>query len=90
MRYKEEDRDGLECTDYLLPIVADGDMGFGSVTSCMKLTKTFVESGVAMIHVDDLAIGLKKFTNGEGRTIVPTSEYLQRLTTVRMQFDIMG
>jgi len=35
-------------------------------------------------------MGLKKFTNGEGRTIVPTSEYLTRLTTVRMTFDIMG
>ncbi|GKT84198.1 hypothetical protein Ct61P_02048 [Colletotrichum tofieldiae] len=74
----------------MLPIVADADMGFGTLTGCMKLTRSFVEAGVAMIHIDDLAMGLKKFTNGEGRTIVPTSEYLSRLTTVRMTFDIMG
>jgi isocitrate lyase len=43
-----------------------------------------------MIHIDDLAIGMKKFTVGQGRTIVPTQEYLDRLTAVRMQFDVMG
>ncbi|KAH8651414.1 isocitrate lyase, partial [Xylariales sp. PMI_506] len=90
MRFSEEDRKSLECIDYMLPIIADADMGFGTLTGCMKLTRSFVESGVAMIHIDDLAMGLKKFTNGEGRTIVPTSEYLDRLTTVRMTFDIMG
>lgn len=90
MRYSEEDRKSLENLDYMLPIVADADMGFGTLTGCMKLTRSFVESGVAMIHIDDLALGLKKFTNGEGRTIVPTREYLDRLSTVRMTFDIMG
>ncbi|KAK1672381.1 isocitrate lyase [Colletotrichum godetiae] len=90
MRYSETDRESLECIDYMLPIIADADMGFGTLTGCMKLTRSFVEAGVAMIHIDDLAMGLKKFTNGEGRTIVPTSDYLSRLTTVRMTFDIMG
>ncbi|CAB91173.1 Mitochondrial 2-methylisocitrate lyase [Schizosaccharomyces pombe] len=84
-----EERKQLPKYDYLLPIIADGDMGFGSVTSTMKMTKRFVESGVAMIHLDDLAIGLKRFTVGQGRTVVPTSEYLRRLTAVRLQFDIM-
>jgi isocitrate lyase len=90
MRYSESDRDSLECIDYMLPIVADADMGFGTLTGCMKQVRSFVEAGVAMIHIDDLAMGLKKFTNGEGRTIVPTCEYIQRLRTVRMTFDIMG
>ncbi|SCV28547.1 related to Mitochondrial 2-methylisocitrate lyase [Fusarium fujikuroi] len=90
MKYPKEERKHLECIDYMLPIVADADMGFGTLTGCMKLVRSFVEAGVAMIHIDDLAMGLKKFTHGEGRTIVPTSEYLTRLTAVRMTFDIMG
>lgn len=90
LRHPVEDREDLENWDYLAPIVADGDMGFGSLTSTMKMAREFVESGVAMIHIDDLAIGMKKFTIGQGRTVVPTSEYLDRLTAVRMQFDIMG
>ncbi|KAF5246461.1 hypothetical protein FANTH_6833 [Fusarium anthophilum] len=89
-RHPKETRNELENWDYLAPIVADGDMGFGSLTSTMKMAKEFVDAGVAMIHIDDLAIGMKKFTVGQGRTIVPFSEYIDRLRTVRMQFDIMG
>ncbi|ESW97661.1 hypothetical protein KL918_003035 [Ogataea parapolymorpha] len=76
--------------DYLVPLIADGDMGFGSTTGIMKLTKKFVEAGVAMFHLDDLAIGMKRFTIGEGRTVVPTCEYLKRLTAARFQLDLMG
>ncbi|KAL4941386.1 isocitrate lyase [Aspergillus oleicola] len=88
--YPKEEREGLDNWDFLTPIVADGDMGFGGLTHTMKMTRAFVEAGVAMFHLDDLAIGTKKFTTGEGRTVVPTSEYLSRLTVARMQIDIMG
>ncbi|KAH7176886.1 isocitrate lyase [Dactylonectria macrodidyma] len=90
MHHAKSDRAKLEAYDFMAPIVADGDMGFGGLTTTVKLAKSFVEAGVAMIHLDDLAIGLKKFTVGEGRTVVPTSEYLSRLSAVRMQFDVMG
>jgi isocitrate lyase len=90
MRHSKEERAKLEKYDFMAPIIADGDMGFGGLTTTVKLAKLFVEAGVAMIHLDDLAIGLKKFTVGEGRTVVPTSEYLSRLAAVRMQFDVMG
>jgi len=90
LRHLIEKREELENWDYMAPIVADGDMGFGSLTSTMKMAREFVDAGVAMIHIDDLAIGMKKFTVGQGRTIVPTQEYLDRLTAVRMQFDVMG
>ncbi|KAI4917328.1 hypothetical protein J4E90_003835 [Alternaria incomplexa] len=90
LRHPIEEREELENWDYMAPIVADGDMGFGSLTSTMKMAREFVDAGVAMIHIDDLAIGMKKFTIGQGRTIVPTQEYLDRLTAVRMQFDVMG
>ncbi|EHK97715.1 putative Mitochondrial 2-methylisocitrate lyase [Glarea lozoyensis 74030] len=90
MLQPKEKRAELENWDYLTPIVADGDMGFGGLTSTVKMTKLFVEAGVAMFHLDDLAIGKKKFTVGMGRTVVPTSEYLDRLTAARMQIDIMG
>lgn len=77
--------------DYLLPIVADADMGFGTTTATMKLTKRLVESGVAMFHLDDLALGGKQHTGTEaGHTIVSTKEYLLRLTAARLQLDIMG
>ncbi|KAI8717026.1 Isocitrate lyase [Fusarium sp. LHS14.1] len=90
LHHTKAEREKLEAYDFMAPIIADGDMGFGGLTSTVKMAKLFVEAGVAMIHLDDLAIGLKKFTIGEGRTVVPTSEYIARLTAVRMQFDVMG
>ncbi|CAG9938541.1 unnamed protein product [Clonostachys rosea f. rosea IK726] len=90
MSHKLRDRTSLENWDYLMPIVADGDMGFGSLTTTIKSTKALAESGAAGIHIDDLAIGLKKFTVGQGRTVVPTSEYADRVKAIRLQLDIMG
>lgn len=90
MSHKIDDRGSLEYWDYLMPIIADGDMGFGSLTTTLKSTKALAESGAAGIHIDDLAIGLKKFTIGQGRTIVPTSEYDDRVKAIRLQLDIMG
>ncbi|CAG9950481.1 unnamed protein product [Clonostachys rosea f. rosea IK726] len=90
MSHKLEDRTSLENWDYLMPIIADGDMGFGSLTTTLKSTKALAEFGAAGIHIDDLAIGLKKFTVGQGRTVVPTSEYADRVKAIRLQLDIMG
>ncbi|RDW80360.1 isocitrate lyase-4 [Coleophoma crateriformis] len=90
MLHPVEQRDGLENWDYMAPIIADGDMGFGGSTSTIKMTKLFVDSGVAMFHLDDLASGKKRFTIGQGRTVVPFSEYIDRLTAARLQIDIMG
>jgi isocitrate lyase len=86
----KELREKAENWDSLTPIVADGDMEFGGLTSTVKMTKLFVAAGVAMFHLDDLAIGKKKFTVGMERTIIPTSECLDRLTAARMQIDFMG
>lgn len=57
MRHSKEERANLEHWDYMAPIVADGDMGFQSMTSAMKMAREFVDAGVACVHIDDLAIG---------------------------------
>ena len=36
-----------------MPIIADADAGFGGITSVMRLTKIFIESGVGGIHIED-------------------------------------
>jgi isocitrate lyase len=64
MLQPKEAHEKLENWDYLTPILADGDMGSGGLTSTVNMTKLFVEAGVAMFHLDDLAIGKKRFTVG--------------------------
>jgi len=39
--------------DYLCPIIADGDCGFGGVSATMKLAKMMVEAGAAAVHIED-------------------------------------
>ncbi|KAI8625841.1 hypothetical protein F5Y19DRAFT_448944 [Xylariaceae sp. FL1651] len=90
MRSSEEDHKTLEFIDYMLPIVAYEDVDLRTLTGCMKMARSFVESRVAIIHTDDLAMGPKKFSNREVWTIVPTSKYIQRSKAARMSCDVMG
>lgn len=50
----------MENIDYLRPIIADADTGHGGLSSVMKLTKLFAESGAAAIHMEDQLHGGKK------------------------------
>lgn len=50
---KPDHKEKHKRVDYLTPIIADADAGFGGTTSVMKLVKMFIEAGAAGIHIED-------------------------------------
>ncbi|EGR31625.1 isocitrate lyase, putative, partial [Ichthyophthirius multifiliis] len=76
--------------DYLAPLLADADAGFGGLTSTMKLIKLFIQAGAAGIHIEDQRPGNKKCGHMGGKVIVSCREHVNRLIACRLQADIMG
>ncbi|KAL0676642.1 hypothetical protein Bca4012_004623 [Brassica carinata] len=50
MSMSREERTKTPFVDYLKPIIADGDTGFGGTTATVKLCKLFVERGAAGVQ----------------------------------------
>lgn len=85
-----EERARTPYIDYLRPIIADGDTGFGGTTATVKLCKLFAERGAAGVHIEDQSSVTKKCGHMAGKVLVATSEHINRLVAARLQFDVMG
>ena len=91
LRAEQVDRvEGDNSIDYLVPIVADGEAGFGGTLNVFELTKKFIESGAAGVHFEDQLAAEKKCGHMGGKVLVPTSQHIRTLTSARLASDTMG
>lgn len=90
MSMSREERARTPYIDYLKPIIADGDTGFGGATATVKLCKLFVERGAGGVHIEDQSSVTKKCGHMAGKVLVAVSEHINRLVAARLQFDVMG
>jgi isocitrate lyase len=76
--------------DWFVPIVADGEAGFGGALNVFELTKSFVVAGAAGIHFEDQLAAEKKCGHMGGKVLVPTSQHVRTLQTARLAADVLG
>ncbi len=81
--------EGEEGTDWFVPIVADGEAGFGGALNVFELTKGFIEAGAAGVHFEDQLAAEKKCGHMGGKVLVPTSQHVRTLTAARLASDVM-
>ncbi|HVB83865.1 MAG TPA: isocitrate lyase [Rhodanobacteraceae bacterium] len=80
-----EGKDGI---DWLLPIVADAEAGFGGVLNAYELMKHMIEAGAAGVHFEDQLASAKKCGHMGGKVLVPTQEAVQKLVAARLAADV--
>jgi len=82
--------DGNDNVDYLQPIVADAEAGFGGVLNAFELMKAMIEAGAAGVHFEDQLASVKKCGHMGGKVLVPTREAVEKLVAARLAADVCG
>ena len=82
--------EGNDDIDFLQPIVADAEAGFGGVLNAFELMKAMIEAGAAGVHFEDQLASVKKCGHMGGKVLVPTREAVEKLTAARLAADVMG
>jgi isocitrate lyase len=84
---KADEKDAI---DFFLPIVADGEAGFGGVLNAYELMKNMIVAGAAGVHFEDQLAAVKKCGHMGGKVLVPTQEAVQKLQAARLAADVLG
>jgi isocitrate lyase len=76
--------------DYLAPIVADAEAGFGGILNAYELMRAMIEAGAAGVHFEDQLASAKKCGHMGGKVLVSTQEAVQKLIAARLAADVLG
>jgi isocitrate lyase len=82
--------EGRVSQEWLAPIVADAEAGFGGALNSFELMKSMIEAGAAGVHFEDQLASEKKCGHLGGKVLVPTSQFIRTLTSARLAADVMG
>ncbi|MDG2523889.1 isocitrate lyase [Stenotrophomonas sp. HITSZ_GD] len=82
--------EGKDDIDFLQPIVADAEAGFGGVLNAFELMKAMIEAGAAGVHFEDQLASVKKCGHMGGKVLVPSREAIEKLNAARLASDVMG
>ncbi|WNJ18135.1 isocitrate lyase [Pontibacter sp. G13] len=76
--------------DWMVPLVADAEAGFGGNLNAFELTKHLIMAGAAGVHFEDQLSSAKKCGHLGGKVLVTTQEAVNKLVAARLAADVMG
>jgi len=76
--------------DWLVPIVADAEAGFGGPLNAFELMKGMIAAGAAGVHWEDQLASEKKCGHLGGKVLIPTGQHVRTLNAARLAADISG
>lgn len=75
--------------DWMAPVVADIEAGYGGELNVDMVTRWNIEAGAAAIHIEDQLAQKKKCGHMEGKVLRSTAESITMLQSVRQQADVL-
>ncbi|HET7404679.1 MAG TPA: isocitrate lyase [Candidatus Bathyarchaeia archaeon] len=82
--------EGRRERDWFVPLIADGEAGFGGHLNAYELMKEMIEAGAAGVHFEDQLTSERKCGHLGGKVLVPTSHFIRTLVAARLAADVLG
>ena len=76
--------------DWMAPIIADAEAGFGGNLNAFELMKSMIKAGASAVHWEDQLSSAKKCGHMGGKVLVSTQEAVNKLVAARLAADVMG
>lgn len=83
-----EHAEGGARRDWLAPIVADAEAGFGGPLNVYEIMRSYIEAGAAGVHFEDQLAAEKKCGHLGGKVLIPTSAHERNLVAARLAADV--
>jgi len=80
--------EGKNGVDWMAPIVADAEAGFGGPLNVFELVKAMIEAGAAGVHLEDQLASEKKCGHMGGKVLIPTQQAIRHLVAARLSADV--
>jgi isocitrate lyase len=80
---------GRATREWMVPIVADAEAGFGGPLNVFELMKSMIEAGAAGVHWEDQLSSEKKCGHMGGKVLIPTQQHVRTLDAARLAADVL-
>ena len=81
--------EGKTGREWLAPIVADAEAGFGGPIHAFELMKSMIDAGASGVHFEDQLAAEKKCGHMGGKVLIPTASFIRTLNAARLAADVL-